>query len=73
MAFIHDTIVVPSGRDADAGPDPITAGELARAVEFSKHADNPSAGADLQKIALEMGIDWQTLQDTGFEEDNEET
>jgi hypothetical protein len=48
--------------------DPITAGELARAVEFAQHADNPACAADLQQIAIEMGIDWRSLLTNGIED-----
>jgi hypothetical protein len=53
-------------------PDPITAGELARAVEFAQHADNAAAAADLQQIAIEAGIEWRSLIGSGVEEDEDE-
>jgi len=73
MAFVHDAIVIPPERTGDEGPDPITAGELARAVGFAQAADNPSAGADLQKIAIDMGIDWQSLHGAGIEVDDDDS
>ena len=54
--------------DEDAAPDPITAGELARAIEFAQSADNPAAGADLIAIAIDAGIDWETLTGAGVED-----
>ena len=74
LAFVYDAIVVPP--DCDEGdesvPDPITSGELARAIEFAQSADNPAARADLLAIAIDAGIDWETLTDLGAEEDIEE-
>jgi superfamily II DNA or RNA helicase len=71
LAFVHDAIVVPPRQmslDEDALPDPITAGELARAIEFAENADNPAAGADLIAIAIDAGIDWKTLTGAGVED-----
>ena len=52
-----------------AEPDPITAGELARAVEFARYAENPAAAADLQEIALKVGVDWVALLNVGTEDE----
>lgn len=70
LAYIHDAIVVPPRTfDADEdGADPITAGELARAIEFAGSADNPAAGADLEAIAIDAGIDWEALTQAGVED-----
>src|SRR5690606_19891395 len=60
LAYVHDTIVMPQRSDGVEGAsaaDPITVGELARAVEFSQHAANPSSHADLLQIAIEMNLD----------------
>jgi superfamily II DNA or RNA helicase len=71
LAYIHDAIVL-APRAADSGgkreSDPITAGELARAVEFAQHADNPAGGADLQQIAIETGLNWRALLNDGVED-----
>ena len=74
LAFVYDAIVMPPNRAAgdDAVPDPITSGELARAIEFAQSADNPAARADLMAIAIDAGIDWETLPKVGVEEDLEE-
>jgi superfamily II DNA or RNA helicase len=72
LAFVHDAIVVPPRRvddDEDTQPDPITAGELARAIEFAQSADNPASSADLAGIAIDAGIKWETLTGSGIEED----
>lgn len=70
LAFVHDAIVVPPDRaeGEDAGPDPITSGELARAIEFAHGADNPAASADLLAIAIDAGIDWESLTGAGVED-----
>lgn len=74
LAFVHDAIVVaPSADDGDiersGRPDPVTAGELARAIEFAASADNPAAFSDLVGIAIDAGIDWQELKGAGLEDD----
>lgn len=72
LAYVHDAIVVaPSpepSRGEDREPDPVTLGELARAIEFAQSADNPSAASDLVAIAIDTGIDWQDLTGAGVEE-----
>lgn len=85
LAYIHDAIVLPPGANSeeesdtdrdresiekDIEGDAITLGELARAVEFAQNAANPAAAADLQLIAVEMGIDWQKLAGTGIEDED---
>lgn len=74
MAFVHDAIVVtPQLRidGEDVEPDPITTGELARAIEFAQSADNPSAASDLIGIAIDAGIDWNALTMAGVEDGND--
>jgi superfamily II DNA or RNA helicase len=70
LAFVHDAIVVPPQRTvpSDGEPDPITAGELARAIEFAQDADNPAASADLVTIAIDAGIDWRRFTGAGVED-----
>ena len=73
LAFVYDAIVMPPNRTYgdDDPPDPITSGELARAIEFAKSADNPAAEADLVAIAIDAGVDWERLTEVGVEEDLE--
>lgn len=74
LAYVHDVIVNPPKSKAGEGAgasDPITVGELARAVEFSQHAANPSSHADLLQIAIEMGLDWRNLFMEGVEDEDE--
>ena len=74
LAYVHDAIVLPPltlANTEDRDADPITAGELARAVEFAQHADNPASATDLQQIAITMGIDWQQLVANGVEDEDD--
>ena len=75
LAFIHDAIVLPpvagTGGEEKLLPDPLTIGEIARAIEFASHADNPASSADLQEIALQAGLDWRRLLKLGDEDDDE--
>jgi superfamily II DNA or RNA helicase len=74
LAYIHDAIVIPpsvGSPDGDRTPDPITAGELARAVEFAQSADNPASAADLQQIAITVGIEWRSLIGSGIEDEDD--
>lgn len=70
LAFVHDAIVVPPrpSSDQDRRPDPITAGELSRAIEFAQSADNPAADADLKRIAIDANLDWESLAGEGIED-----
>jgi hypothetical protein len=43
--------------------------ELFRAIEFSNSALNKSAGAELRRIAREMGFDPEETVDIGIEEE----
>ena len=73
LAFVYDAVVMPPAHDDDDdfGPDPITSGELARAIAFAKNSANPAAYADLVAIAIDAGISWESLTTVG-EEDLEE-
>ena len=71
LAYVHDALVLAPRDSSEGGtrePDPITAGELARAVEFARSADNPGAASDLQQIAIDAGIDWRQLLNEGVED-----
>jgi len=70
LAYIHDAVVVPTRLDEDAPGTAIVQGELARAVEFGKSAQNPSAITDLQLIAVRAGLDPDELIGEGFEDDD---
>ena len=74
LAYVYDAIVMPpdSPAKSDSLPDPITSGELARAIEFAQSALNPAARADLLAIAIDANMDWETLTEAGAEEDIED-
>lgn len=71
-AHIHDAIVLPFREPGEVmRADPITTGELARAVQFAEYADNPAAAADLQGIAIDVGLDWRELINEGVEDEED--
>ena len=73
LAYVHDAIVKPpkAPPGVDAASDSIVEGELARAVAFAMNADNPGAATDLQQIAIEAGLDWQGLMNSGVEDEDD--
>lgn len=72
LAHIYDAIVVPDIATASGVSDPITSGELARAIRFAGGAENPACATDLKLIAIEMGIDQEMFEHAGIEVDDEE-
>jgi len=71
LAHIHDAIVLPPIDPAATDrptADPIVMGELARAIEFAQHADNPACASDLQQIAILMRLNWRDLLSQGIED-----
>lgn len=68
LAYVHDAIVVPP---STAKWDALSAAELARAVEFASHAENPGAGAKLRALAVDMGVDINVVMNLGVETDDE--
>ena len=72
MAHVHDAIVLPSGIDREVPIGSMVRGELARAIEFGQHAENPDGIVELKMIAVEYGLDWQVLTEEGFEVDEDE-
>ncbi|MEM7602346.1 MAG: DEAD/DEAH box helicase family protein [Verrucomicrobiota bacterium] len=70
LAYVHDAIVVPPNDAVDSDePDPITAGEMSRAIEFAENADNPAVDADLAKTAIDAGLDWVKMSKAGIEDE----
>lgn len=72
LAYIHDAIVLPPvdqvEEAVDARSDAMTAGELVRAIEFASFAANPGAGADLERFAIQAGIEWSQMEEMGVED-----
>ncbi|MGN6304204.1 MAG: DEAD/DEAH box helicase family protein [Mesorhizobium sp.] len=69
LAVIHDAIVVPVNAEDESDQMGLLKAELVRSIEFSSHALNRAGGAELRAIAIELGIDPDTLTDTGIEGD----
>ena len=72
FAVIHDAIVVPITLYDDPDQAALLRSELARSIEFADHAINKMAGAELRRIAAEVGIAAGDLADYGLEEDNDD-
>jgi superfamily II DNA or RNA helicase len=70
VAYIHDVLVLPSAAADDGVGNSIIESELARAIEFGQWAENPSSITDLQRVALEFGLDVQILGEGGVEDDD---
>jgi superfamily II DNA or RNA helicase len=69
MAVIHDAIVVPISAEDEPDQLGLLRSELVRAVEFSQHAVNRGAGAQLRSIAIGLGIDPDSLSNEGVEDE----
>lgn len=72
LAVIHDAIVVPVDQESESEQISLLKAELIRALEFADSALNKGAGADLRRIALEMGIDPSREGEAAIEEYLEE-
>lgn len=72
LAVIHDAIVIPVDIENEPEQTALLKAEMIRAIEFAKSALNRDAGAQLQEIAIRMGIDTKHSDMTGIEEDNQE-
>jgi superfamily II DNA or RNA helicase len=72
LAVIHDAIVVPVDRESESDQISLLKAELIRALEFAESALNKGAGADLRRIALEMGLEPSREGEAAIEEDQEE-
>ncbi|WP_416268605.1 DEAD/DEAH box helicase family protein [Burkholderia cepacia] len=69
LSHVYDVLVTPQF-DPDEPPAlAILEGELARAIEFGTHAINPGCITDLQRLAIEHGVDWTQLTNSGIEDD----
>jgi superfamily II DNA or RNA helicase len=72
LAVIHDAIVVPVDPEIEGEQISLLKAELVRALEFADSSLNRGAGADLRRIAIEMGIDPSSAGEAAIEEDQEE-
>lgn len=71
FAHLYDAITVPVV-EAEETPKSmsIIVGELSRAIQFGLGAENPACVTDLKNIAIDYQIDYNSLQNTGIEEDD---
>ncbi|WP_375449941.1 DEAD/DEAH box helicase family protein [uncultured Devosia sp.] len=67
IAVIHDAIVVPVSAENEPEQMSLLRAELVRSIEFSTHALNRTGGAELRRIAMDMGIDPDDLIGDGIE------
>ena len=71
FAHLYDAITVPVV-EAEETPKSmsIIIGELSRAIQFGLGAENPACVTDLKNIAVDFQIDYNNLQNTGMEDDD---
>ncbi len=67
VAVIHDAIVIPADLEAESEQTSLLRAEMVRSIEFAQHALNRGAGAALRGIAINLGIDIESLTDVGSE------
>ncbi len=73
FAHLYDAITVPQvSEDEDSRSLSIISAELSRAIQFGAGAENPACIADLKIVAIDYGIDYNTIKDGGIEADDEE-
>ncbi|MCY1447892.1 DNA phosphorothioation system restriction enzyme [compost metagenome] len=72
ISHIYDVLVTPHFDPEEPPALSILEGELARAIEFGTHAINPGCITDLQRLALEHGVQWEKFTDVGLEDDGAE-
>ena len=71
FAHLYDAITVPVIETKETPKSmSIIIGELSRAIQFGLGAENPACVTDLKNIAVDYQIDYQNLQNTGMEEDD---
>ena len=72
IAYLYDALVIPINQDAESSALSLLKSEIARAYEFSQHANNKSAGVKLRQMIIDFGIDIDEMEPFGFEEDIDE-
>lgn len=72
FAHLYDAITVPVVEKEETPKSmSIIIGELSIAIEFGLGAENPACVTDLKNIAVDYQIDYNSLQNTGIEEDDD--
>lgn len=71
FAHLYDAITVPVV-EAQETPKSLSIiiGELSRAIQFGSGAENPACVTDLKNIAVDYQIDYNSLQNSGMEDDD---
>jgi superfamily II DNA or RNA helicase len=67
FARIYDAIVVPNSLEDEPDQLPLLKSEIIRALEFSDHSINKSAGNEIKLSISRLGVTVNELIDTGFE------
>lgn len=71
FAHLYDAITVPVVEPEETPKSmSIIVGELSRAIQFGLGAENPACVTDLKNIAVDFQIDYNSLQNTGVEDDD---
>jgi superfamily II DNA or RNA helicase len=71
VSQVYDVLVTPLFDPDEPPSTSILEGELSRAIEFGTHAINPGCITDLQRLAINYGIDWTSLTSVGIEDDED--
>ena len=72
LAVLHDAIVVPVDMENESEQMALVKSEFCRAIEFANGAINKSAASNLRTIAVELGLDIETIANKGTEEATDE-
>ncbi len=72
FATVYDAIVAPNQIDEDGKTGSMVVSEMARAIEFGQHAENPRSVDALRGKLLALGIDLATITEQGVEIDSEQ-
>ena len=72
VSNIHDVLVTPALVPGEHASTSIVEGEIVRAIEFGRSAINPSCVTDLERMAIEFGLDFDKLRHVGIEDDSDE-
>lgn len=68
LAVIHDTLVLPRDVGQDTSIPSIVEGEIIRAIEFGRWAENSGVITDLQRIALHFELNYEQILEEGIED-----
>ncbi|WP_416050413.1 helicase-related protein [Cupriavidus basilensis] len=72
LSHIYDIVVTPLFDPNEPPALALLEGELSRAIAFGQNAINPGCITDLQRLAIEHGLDWTNLTIAGLEDDEED-